>query len=231
MAEAPASSYEKAGKTYYYLGARYRGLVLPQPMLNLMGDGGRTFYHNAFGAELGVRKDDFEIVFAGWYAKYKTEPFAYKGSSDPEDAWEIIRSRLKAIYLTTDFLWTSKLSSEFSLVYGFGVGLGVVWGDLFRVQAYPAEGGYARCDGPGDPDGNQDAGNGMTRIYCDDDNEHYDRFREPNWFDGGSVPVVLPWLAGQGGIRYRPHEKIALRLDLGLGLTGAFWGLAAGYQL
>ena len=228
----PASPYEKRGKTYLFPGIRYRGIVIPQGMMQLFGEGGTNLYVNSGGPELGIRKDDFEYVLSVWYANYKMSPVPFKGSGDPEDAWEVVRTRLKILYLTADLFWTSKLNDDFGLTYGFGGGLGIVWGDIWRRQAYPVDGGYTVCTGPDDPNGLIPvAGGGGIRDYCDEDNDHYGKYLEPSWFNGGSKPNFFPWLAGQAGIRYRPHEKIALRLDLGVGLSGPFFGLSAGYQL
>ena len=221
------SPIEKPGETYRFIGARYRGIIVPKFMMNLFGDGGRTVYVNAFGPEFTIRKDEFEYVFSLWYADYGMEDTPFKSSSDPENAWEIVNSEIKVIYLTADFLWSHQFSPEFGLNYGMGAGFGFVFGDLSRVQSYP-EGGaagdpydYRPCVAPGNPDPN----------YCGNDNDHYGDYTEPSWADGGSKPIIFPWLALQTGLRYKPHRNFAARLDLGFGLSGFFFGLGANYGL
>jgi hypothetical protein len=70
-----------------------------------------------------------------------------------------------------------------------------------------------------------------SATYCDDVNEHYDGYAEPNWFEGGSKPALFPWLSGQVGLRYQAHEKVVTRLDIGVATTGLFLGLGADYSL
>ncbi len=218
-----ASPKEKPGETYLFVGARYRGIIVPKFMMNLFGDGGSTVYVDSFGPELSIRKDDFEFVLSAWYADYGMDPTPFKASSDPEEAWELVESKMSVLYLTTDFLWTHPLSDQFGVNYGMSGGFGFVWGDLIREQAYPdpASDGYLPCIGEGNPDGR----------YCGDDNEHYRGYTEPSWSDGGSKPIVFPWLALQMGARYKPHRHFAMRADLGFGLTGFFVGIGADYGI
>jgi hypothetical protein len=54
---------------------------------------------------------------------------------------------------------------------------------------------------------------------------------EPNWFNGGAVPVVFPHVAGQIGLRYKPIKQLQTRLDIGISLTGFWFGLSADYGL
>jgi hypothetical protein len=103
-----------------------------------------------------------------------------------------------------------------------GAGLGIVWGPLKRNQAYKAaDGSYQKCIAVGNP----------NPAYCGGDNDHYGNYEEPNWSNGGSKPMVFPWLAAQTGLRYKPHKKFVGRLDLGFGLSGFFIGLGADYGL
>jgi len=138
-------------------------------------------------------------------------------------------SERKVLYLTADFLWSHDLAPEFALNYGVGAGLGIVWGDLFRTQATPGPGansstgqGYVPClssgqDGVGGP--------------CGEDNNHYAGYTEPSWANGGSKPIVFPWLVLQTGFRYKPHRNFIARFDAGFGTSGFFLGLGADYGL
>lgn len=224
--DADTSPVEAPGETYLFVGARYRGIVFPKFMLNLFADGGRSAYVSGIGPELGIRKDNFETILSAWVGFYGLGETPFKGKNDDELAWEIIESNLKVLYLTSDFLWSEPVSSELAINYGVGVGLGFVFGNLFRTQAYPEGDGeipdnLRKCTRQGVPD----------PVWCDDANEHYGGFTEPSWFGGGSKPVLFPWLALQTGLRYKPHKNFVARLDLGFGTSGFFFGLGADYGL
>ncbi len=151
-AEAAGSPVEQPGKTYYGVGLRYRAVIVPKFMMNLFGDGGRTIVANGIGPEFIIRKNAFEYEFSAMFTSYAMDPTPFKASSDPPEAWEIVQSKLKVLYLTADFNWSHDFVPEFALNYGFGAGVGFVWGDLFRTQAYPGPGannstgeGYLPC--------------------------------------------------------------------------------------
>jgi hypothetical protein len=223
----------RPGKSHHYIGLRYRGIVVPQFMMNLFGDGGWSIYVNAFGPEYVVRRDDFEYNVSLWYADYAMNPLPFKGKNDDDTEWEFVTSEVKVLYLTADFLWSHKFSSKFAFNYGLGAGLGLVFGALFREQAYPDANDdddnpyeWEACEAPGVP----------HPVYCadPDDEEHFkgeDGYREPSWVNGGSKPVVFPWLVFQTGLRYQPHKKFVARLDVGFGTSGFFFGLGADYGL
>jgi len=219
-----SSVSEQGGKTYYFVGARYRGIIVPKFFMEIFGDGGRTVYVDALGPEFAMRKDGLEQNFSLWWADYGMEPTPFKSSSDSEEAWEIVESELNIIFASADFLWGKDIAPEFAVNFGMGIGLGVVFGDLKRVQSYSPSGAagdpysYEPCVAPGNPPG----------FYCGADNGHY---TEPSWFDGGAKPVVFPWFALQTGARYKPHRNFVARLDLGFGLSGFFFGLGADYGL
>ena len=229
-AEAAGSPVELPGKTYYAVGLRYRAIIVPKFMMNLFGDGGRTILANGLGPEFIVRKDAFEYQFSAMFTSYAMDPTPFKASSDAAQAWEIVQSKLKVLYLTADFDWSQDFTPEFALNYGFGAGVGFVWGDLYRTQAYPGSGandstgeGYLPCSSDREPND--------VRDYCGDDNNHYNGYTEPNWANGGSKPIIFPWLALQTGLRYKPHRNFIARFDAGFGTSGFFLGLGADYGL
>ncbi|MEI9937476.1 MAG: hypothetical protein WDO69_09660 [Pseudomonadota bacterium] len=227
-AEASGSPVEQPGKTYYGVGLRYRAIIVPKFMMNLFGDGGRTMVANGIGPEFTIRKDAFEYEFSAMYTSYAMDPTPFKAKSDGADAWEIVESQIKVLYLTADFNWSHDFVPEFALNYGFGAGMGIVWGNLYRTQAYPGTGadpstgeGFLPCAGPGNP----------NPAYCGSDNNHYNGYTEPSWANGGSKPVIFPWLALQTGLRWKPHRNFIARLDAGFGTSGFFLGLGADYGL
>lgn len=222
-AKEESSPVEEKGKTYQFVGARYRAIIVPKFVIGLFADGGDTVVAHSGGAEFGIRKDGFEYNFGLWLAGYGMDPTPFKATSDGEDAWELVESKIKVLYLTADFLWSHPFSPELALNYGMGAGIGIVWGDLLRNQAFRQNGSFVPCSGPGDiraPSG-----------FCGSDNNHYNNYKEPSWADGGSKPILFPWLALQTGLRYKPHRKFVGRLDLGFGLSGFFLGVGADYGI
>ena len=232
-AEAGGSPVELPGKTYLFVGARYRAIIVPKFMINLFGDGGKTLLVHGFGPEFAIRKNAFEYNLSIWYAGYGMEDTPFKAKDDGAPAWELVNSQLKSLFITSDFLWSQDFSPEFALNYGLAGGFGIIFGDLHRVQAKPGSvsanantgEGFVRCTGPGDADFRGD------RSFCDDSNKHYGGNVEPSWANGGSKPILFPWFVLQTGFRYKPHRNFALRFDAGFGTSGFFLGLGADYGL
>jgi hypothetical protein len=225
-AEAGGSPVELPGKTYLFVGARYRAIIVPKFMINLFGDGGKTVLVHGFGPEFAIRKNAFEYNLSVWYAGYGMDDTPFKAKDDGAPAWELVNSKLKTIFITSDFLWSQDFSPEFSLNYGLAGGFGIVFGDLHRVQAKPGQAnfdgntgdGFVRCTGPGD----------VSRF---DPMTNYGDHAEPSWADGGSKPILFPWFVLQTGLRYKPHRNFAARLDAGFGTSGFFLGLGADYGI
>ncbi len=228
----PADPREKPHQVYRFVGLRFREAWIPKFMMTLFGDGGRTVSVPSVGPEFTIRKDGFEYVFAIQYSGYSMEQTPFKAKTDGETAWELVTANLKVLYLMTDFLWSTEIDPKFAVNYGAGLGLGLVFGDISRVQAFRPDGvtdpyNYQPCRAANHP--SNSAG---VIPYCGSDNNHYQDYKEPSWANGGSKPIVFPWLALQTGLRWKPHRQFMARFDLGWNLlNGPFLGIAANYGL
>ena len=70
---------EVDGKKYLFIGARYRGNIIPKFMLNLFVDEGATIYSNTIAVELDMRKDGFSLIPALGFTEYGTERHPLQG--------------------------------------------------------------------------------------------------------------------------------------------------------
>lgn len=225
--DADKSPVEEKGKSYYFAGLRTRANIVPSFIIEAFGEGGTTVIGPQIGPEFIIRKDGFEYDFAITYTTYPMDRTPFKAPADPDQAMELVESRIKVLYFTADFLWSHQFSPVVAFMYGGSVGLGAVWGPLYRSQAYPnAQGGWTMCVGPNNP------GNG----YCapdpaHEDKQHFGMYEEPNWLDGGDKPFIMPWLALQMGLRIKPHRRFVGRLDFGIGIGQVFMGIGADYGI
>ena len=89
-----------------------------------------------------------------------TWEFNEKGK-DPSNAanWSYVNSGLMAVYVGVDVLWSVKLHRMIDLELGFGLGIGVVFGNLIDNWVYANNNGpytspqgqrYSPCIGQGD---------------------------------------------------------------------------------
>lgn len=232
---SPNDPREDPLERYYFLGVRFRDVVVPQFMMEIFAKGGATGNVWLVGPELTTRKDRTEVDISLTYADYGFGPAMFRGKNDEDVAYEVITSDMKVVYLNFDLLIDFPLDDAgmFSFLIGGGVGVGVVAGDLYRAQAYPTDGGapdpsdpkkWTKCEFAGDGFGN----------YCDDGNSAFSTngkdYSEPSWADGGSKPIILPWLTiPQISFRAKPIKQLQIRADVGFALTGFFFGLSSGY--
>jgi hypothetical protein len=232
---------EVAGKKYLFIGARYRGNIIPKFMLNLFVDEGATVYSNTIAIELDMRKDGFSLIPALGFTEYGTSDilFKQKGEKDIPGNYSFVNSSMKAIYATADLLWSVKINKNFDFEYGAGFGLGIIFGDLANNWVFRDDtngslsasngGRYSKCqfEGQGGP------GSGCNKAdHKNADIAKVGNYTEPSWFSGGSKPVVFPWLSiPQLGLRYKPIKNFVARLGMGFALTGFWFGLNGEYGL
>jgi hypothetical protein len=258
-AEAPKTDdhdpKELDGKAYRFIGLRVRDVFVPQFMIDLFASGGTNVNVGMIGPEFGIRKDHSEIDFSFQYADYGMSPTLLKGKSDQPDSYQLVSSTMKILYLSVDLLYDIPViddTGRFSFLIGGGVGIGGVLGNLNRAYAYPLSPGNADAHDltPGNWTacaGNPQQGSMLARNsppaptapypYCTSVKQvngmyEYGNYQEPGWTNGGSLPVVFPWLSiPQLSFRYKPIKELQTRADVGFSLTGFFFGLSAGYGL
>lgn len=221
---------EDPTKSYRYVGARYRHVIVPQFVLDLFGDGGALTHVPVAGLEFGSRRDHLEYIFSLSYADYSSGDMLFKGNGELATATEIINSDLGVVFGKVEILYEIPLDkkSRFAFLIGGGVGIGGVFGNLYRSQAIPKSGvsgddtnvaNWDRC--PFKATG----GEGTDYLlYCSNDNEAFGNYAEPSWIGGGSTPIVFPWIAlPQVSFRYKPLKFLQARVDAGLALTSGFY--------
>lgn len=235
----PKDVEELPGKTYLFVGLRYRGTVVPKFMINMFVDEGKTVWSNSVGIELDMRKDGFSLIPALQYTEYGTDDIIFKEKNTPDipGNYSLVNSSMKAIYATADLLWSTKLSKNLEFEYGAGFGLGVLFGDLettwvrYDPNGTLEAGGhkFSRCES----EGQGGAGSGCNKADHKNASEaKVGHFLEPSWFNGGSKPNVFPHISfPQIGLRFKPLKQVVGRLGLGFSLTGFWFGISGQYGL
>ncbi len=170
-------------------------------MENLFVDGGKTIYSNSIGLEVDIRKDGYSLIPALTYTEYGTGDilFLQKGK-DQTDAgnWSYVNSGLKAIYASVDLLWSVPINKNVEFEYGFGAGIGVVFGNLIDnwVQFTPA-GRNARLHREQRPRASRSAWS-LRRTWAAailtttrTRRRTSRRLHRKSWAGGGSVPNIF----------------------------------------
>ena len=231
-----------ADRTYVYVGARYRGNLLPEFMLSPFLRETGTFYLNSVGLEAEFRTNRMSIIPSLSFAEYSTGgSILVVEAGKPESVtgnWSVINSSLKSLSAQVDILWSKPVAKNLEYEFGFGAGLAVVFDTLQINWVYEnANGeyrnaggkGYSLCQ-PGD-----DVANRRGCSRADHNNSKLSKlsgFEEPSWFNGGSKPNFLPNLSLQlAGLRFTPAPQVALRAAAGISLSGLWFGISGSYGL
>lgn len=236
---------EKPGKSYYFIGLRYRGTIIPKFIMNMFVDGGATIFSNTIGIEADLRKDGFSFIPALSYVEYGTDDILFKEKSKPDTSnnWSVVNSGLKSIYLTADLLWSTKVHKNWDFEYGAGFGVGILFGDLENNWLRFDTNGplkddkgrrFSRCDNETQNDNPPTNGTGTCSkpAHSNASEAKVGGYQEKFWTGGGSVPNVFIHLAiPQLGVRFKPRKDFQARLGFGFSLTGFWFGLSGNYGL
>ena len=213
-----------------WLGASYRGYVIPRFAMNIFGDGGRSMIAPGGALSLVRSSGQLDISFSLGYAAFFLSPTPFKPRGTPDTEYEIIQADLSALQASFELVWNIPLDARqrFRFRIGGGVGIGYTFmGELYRTQAYapgfvPGDPyTYKPCTAPSDPPG--------SFRYCnqlDKDADHYGGYAEPSWFSGGARPLVYPWIVlPMLGLSFRPTPRVSIDLEIAPTLSGLLTGL------
>ncbi len=233
---------ENPNKRYYFVGARYRGTIVPAFLEHLFVNDGGTIYSNSIGVEVDMRKGGQSMI--GWlqYTEYGfgNTLFLQKGEdpTQPQN-YSIVNSGLKGIYAGLDESWSVPIANHLDFEYGFGIGIGVIFGNLENNWTYNVPNGnfagavqgsnglfYAPCQAQTDGTPCTTAAHQNASIA------KVGNYVEKNWAQGGAVPIIFPHIAiPQFALRYKPIKEVESRFSLGFSLTGFWFGLSVDYGL
>ncbi len=151
------SPHEQEDQSYWSMGGSYRHSFAPAGVIELFVEQApRGIDVPQFSFEVDRRRNGVDLIFGLRYADFSfVGPFRSNGDGIEET--EIIESSLRTISADVSMLWSSNFGDVVALQYGFDFGLGLLFGDLFRTEAYPSQGGpnshagWAPCVGPAAP--------------------------------------------------------------------------------
>jgi len=217
-----------------WIGLGFQGYVIPKPMWQLLGDGGRTAYIPAGRITYSSVSETGQLTLGLGWVRLGLSPTPLKPNGNPDTDYEIIESSLHGPMASIEWHWLFRLSKEWRFRLGAGAGFGVfAFGDLFRTQAFPpgltpsAPERYEKCNGPNNPAGSYN--------YCNqlrDDASHYNGYAEPGWSKGGKRPDLFPWVAlPELGLSWAASRSFVFDLDMGLSIGGLMVSLTGRSRL
>jgi hypothetical protein len=232
--------FEEEDEDYFFLGAFGRVIFVPRFIQNVFIEDGVDATNPAAGLEFTYRRNQFNVIVNAWWANAAAEGF-FRANGDPITDQEFVDVQLQAVFVSASLMWGIPLTDWLAFEVGVDIGIGAVFGDMYRTEAYVgSDGEFAPCAGPGDPGmGNSDTNGGCEEgpasvgpeTPCVDGQGHYG-CREPQWTDdpGGDVPIIFPWFAlPRLALRIKPIRQLQIRIDGGYNLWGFFVGGSAAF--
>lgn len=226
--------YEDPKKRYFFLGANWRYLRMPSWALEWFLDAAPAVgTAGSFFGEFAYRKDGFQVsANIGWMKWNFNGPFRIAGDPDADTEW--LDTNWNLLMMTSTITWSTNFTDWMALEYGLEAGVAFIFGDMVRTEAYQKnDGGYAKCDGPGQPDvmycGLPIGGVQQTNA-ANEDGEHYG-VKAVRGIANGGVPYAVPVLGPKLALRFKPIHQLVLRVDVPLPILplGFVGGLAAQY--
>jgi hypothetical protein len=168
----------------------------------------------SFGLEVIHRKGVVDLKLGISFEDYsgsEGEGDQFLKNNQGVDELEFIQNSLQLISFDLNVVGSSKITNWWHLLYGAGIGVSIVRGDIVRTDSFapdPADPNTRRpCNGVGDP-----------AITCFDQN-----FSERNDPEG-SLPPVVPALNMLLGMRFDLSKNVAFRVEGGLRTISVYTG-------
>ncbi len=218
----------------YGAGVHFRGIFVPEWFLNAFLDASTPLNSVGFGGEFVRRKGNFDLVASINFGFYSPRDGNYMGNGkNPAYDADYLQFRsLNVLAFDVAFIWSHDFTKWFSLIYGAGLGFGIVLGDIYRIS-----------NGGGGPN----AG-GCTPENVSDINRCYpkgmDLTNREKWLaehtgTGGDTPEnphlyredgkwpVIPIVHLLLGVNFKISDHFSVRVDGGF--HNAFYVGAAGH--
>lgn len=220
---AGSATQIEARRPVWFFGGQFRHFWVPSAFQSLFMDVAPSIKGNGYGVVASRRNTDgFSATFGLAYADYSFEGF-FRQKGDDIGQTEFVKSDMSFWHITSSFMWSTEFLHVLALEYGFGVDLGLVFGNINRTEAYrhPTR-GWQPCTSAGDAN---DPGDGDGTPFCEppqsggttdpssEKGAHYN-VNVGKISGGGSIPDVflLPAIP-QLAIRIMPIKNIAIRLE------------------
>jgi hypothetical protein len=238
--------YEDPRKSYLFFGAGWRFSRVPTWLLPAYGveAGPAVSTPLSVQGELAWRKDGFQVLGSVGFTRLNMRgPFQLR--NDPIEDTEWLEGNFKFLNLTATVTWSTAFTDWFQIEYGFEAGLGFLFGDLTRSEAYKrANGSWGKCPAWASQTTNRNDAIQFNPLfpsptreqqrYCDipigdgkpdmvppasdpadRDGAQYGVKAERGLFNGG-VPHVVPILGPRLSLRFKPVHQVVLRVDVPL---------------
>jgi len=224
------------------VGVRGGFVAIPEGLLHVFVDGGRGKIGGMVGAYAAYQRNTLEVSLSLFWADYSyDEEVIFQTAGDRNDP-EFVLNDVSLLTIGLDFLWAHWFTRWMAAIYGAGLGLSIVLGDVRRTEATPPTGPYASVDetptqgyvhcryDPADPT--------WSTPFCEpmcDEASLADGSCPPRespsetgdligFYDTveDRFPSVLPWIDIVLGLRFLPHEHFQIDIITGIGLGVLF---------
>lgn len=198
------------------LGLQLRAIFVHEWFLNAFLDASTPLNSMAFGAEFIRRKNDLDIIASVDFGFYGPEDGNYLGNGEnPATKTDYVQFRdFNILSFNAHFIWHLPIQRWVSFIYGVGIGLGVVLGDMYRISNDPA-----RCTR--DNAANEDLcfPRGVDPRTREEDLKRLaggvDDPNDPHLFKEDGVPPVVPMIHALVGFNFNITDEISVRVDGG----------------
>jgi hypothetical protein len=229
--EPPTVKAKPKRDVLYGFGLQVRGIFVPSWFLKMFLDNSTSLNSASIGAEFIRRKGNFDLIASMNFGFYSPPDGNYLGrGKNPMVDTDYVQFRnLNVLAFGVTFIWHHDFLNWLSLVYGAGLGFGVVLGDIYRVSN-----GTSGCaSNPGDtsqcyPVG-MDLNNRDTWLANHQCSSGQDSPGTPCQFrEDGKWPVI-PIVHLLIGVNFKVTDQISIRADMGW--HDAFYFGATGHYL
>jgi hypothetical protein len=215
----------------YGVGLQVRGIFVPSWFLKLFLENSTALNSASIGAEFIRRKGNFDLIASMNFGFYSPPDGNYlgRGKAPAVDTDYVQFRNLNVLAFGVTFIWHHDFLKWLSLVYGAGLGFGVVLGDIYRISngtggCITNSSDTSQCYPVG-----MDLTNRETWLANRQCSPEADGPGSPCQFrEDGKWPVI-PIVHLLIGLNFKVTDQISIRADMGW--HDCFYGGATGHYL